>query len=220
MHQSLAADAPFIENSLSEQKTSASIPHEHSANSAVQHQKSWHRTIATQTAMYNEARLVEEHVTMTEAPADQPFSVLGLNHIAIAVPDLEAAAEMYRTVFGASVSHPKPEPAHGVTVVFVKLPGVTIELLHPLGEASPIGKFLQKSPKGGLHHVCLTVDNIHRASEHLGNEGVHMLGDGKPKIGAHGEPVVFVNPKDTNGVLIELEEASGEIHPCDTKEKW
>lgn len=129
-----------------------------------------------------------------------------LNHVAIAVPDLEAAAASYRETLGAVVSEPLPQPEHGVTVVFVELPNTKIELLHPLGEESPIANFLQKSPSGGIHHICYEVEDIHAARKHLTEQGARVLGDGEPKIGAHGKPVLFLHPKDFLGTLIELEQ--------------
>ncbi|GIX18028.1 MAG: methylmalonyl-CoA epimerase [Rhodothalassiaceae bacterium] len=130
-----------------------------------------------------------------------------LNHVAIAVPDLEAAARLYREVFGADVSEPVPQPDHGVTTVFVSLPNTKIELLHPLGEDSPIANFLARNPAGGIHHVCYEVDDIEAAVERLKAQGLRVLGDGRPKIGAHGKPVVFLHPKDCLGTLVELEQA-------------
>jgi methylmalonyl-CoA/ethylmalonyl-CoA epimerase len=130
-----------------------------------------------------------------------------LNHVAIAVPDLAAASAQYRDALGAKVSEPAEEPDHGVTVVFVELPNTKIELLEPLGEASPIAKFLEKSPAGGIHHVCYEVDDIGDAAARLQAKGARVLGDGEPKIGAHGKPVLFLHPKDFNGTLIELEQA-------------
>ena len=129
-----------------------------------------------------------------------------LNHVAIAVPDLEAAAAQYRNTLGAEVGAPQDEPDHGVTVVFITLPNTKIELLYPLGEASPIRGFLDKNPSGGIHHVCYEVDDIHDAALRLTTAGARVLGDGKPKIGAHGKPVLFLHPKDFNGTLIELEQ--------------
>ncbi|PPR76916.1 MAG: hypothetical protein CFH06_01562 [Alphaproteobacteria bacterium MarineAlpha3_Bin5] len=129
-----------------------------------------------------------------------------LNHIAIAVPDLKIAAERYRNFLGAKVSGPKDEPEHGVTVVFVELENTKIELLHPLGEKSPIQEFLKKNPKGGMHHVCYEVDDIFVASKKLKDQGARILGNGEPIIGAHGKPVVFLHPKDFFGTLIELEQ--------------
>ena len=130
-----------------------------------------------------------------------------LNHVAIAVPDLEAGCQVYRTMLGATVSEPQAEPDHGVTVVFVELPNTKIELLEPLGENSPIQAFLDKSPSGGIHHVCYEVDDIISARDHLKAQGARVLGDGEPKIGAHGKPVLFLHPKDFCGTLVELEQA-------------
>ena len=129
-----------------------------------------------------------------------------LNHVAIAVPDLEAAAEQYRSVLGADVGAPQDEPDHGVTVVFINLPNTKIELLYPLGEASPIKGFLDKNPSGGIHHVCYEVEDIRAAAETLKASGARVLGNGEPKIGAHGKPVLFLHPKDFTGTLVELEE--------------
>jgi methylmalonyl-CoA/ethylmalonyl-CoA epimerase len=130
-----------------------------------------------------------------------------LNHVAIAVPDLEAAITTYGATLGAKVSAPVPQPAHGVTVVFVELPNTKIELLHPLGDASPIKSFLERNPSGGIHHVCYEVADIIAARDKLKAEGARVLGDGEPKIGAHDKPVLFLHPKDFFGTLIELEQA-------------
>lgn len=130
-----------------------------------------------------------------------------LNHVAIAVPDLARGTEVYRTMLGATVSPPQAEPAHGVTVVFVELPNTKIELLEPLGENSPIKAFLEKNPSGGIHHVCYEVADILAARDHLKAGGARVLGDGNPKIGAHGKPVLFLHPKDFCGTLVELEQA-------------
>lgn len=130
-----------------------------------------------------------------------------LNHVAIAVPDLAAAAATYGGTLGAKVSAPVPQPAHGVTVIFVELPNTKIELLHPLGEASPIKSFLDRNPSGGIHHVCYEVDDILAARDKLKAAGARVLGDGEPKIGAHDKPVLFLHPKDFHGTLIELEQA-------------
>ena len=130
-----------------------------------------------------------------------------LNHVAIAVPDLEAASARYRDVLGAKVSEPLDQPAHGVTVVFVELPNAKIELLYPLGEDSPIGNFLERNPAGGVHHLCYEVEDILAARDPLQAEGARVLGDGEPKIGAHDKPVLFLHPKDFCGTLIELEQA-------------
>ncbi len=129
-----------------------------------------------------------------------------LNHVAIAVPDLDAAAAQYRDALGAEVGAPQDEPDHGVTVVFITLPNTKIELLYPLGENSPIKGFLEKNPSGGIHHVCYEVDDILAARERLKAEGARVLGDGEPRIGAHGKPVLFLHPKDFNGCLVELEQ--------------
>ncbi|HIJ37515.1 MAG TPA: methylmalonyl-CoA epimerase [Rhodospirillaceae bacterium] len=130
-----------------------------------------------------------------------------LNHVAIAVPDLEAATKTYRDVLGAKVSAPLPQPAHGVTVVFIQLDNTKVELLHPLGEGSPIQGFLDKNPSGGVHHVCFEVADILAARDQLKAGGARVLGDGNPKIGAHDKPVLFLHPKDFNGTLVELEQA-------------
>jgi methylmalonyl-CoA/ethylmalonyl-CoA epimerase len=130
-----------------------------------------------------------------------------LNHVAIAVPDLDAAAMQYRDTLGASVGAPQDEPDHGVTVVFVELPNTKIELLHPLGDASPIAAFLAKNPAGGIHHLCYEVDDIAAARDRLLATGARVLGDGTPKVGAHGKPVLFLHPKDFTGTLVELEQA-------------
>lgn len=129
-----------------------------------------------------------------------------LNHVAIAVPDLSAAAEQYRTTLGAKVGDPVDERDHGVTVVFIELPNTKIELLSPLGSNSPIQGFLDKNPNGGIHHICYEVADIKKARDQLLSFGARVLGEGEPKIGAHGKPVIFLHPKDFNGTLIELEE--------------
>lgn len=130
-----------------------------------------------------------------------------LNHVAIAVPDLDAAVAQYRDTLGADVGAPQDEPDHGVTVVFITLPNTKIELLHPLGEGSPIQGFLDKNPSGGIHHICYEVDDILAARDKLRDSGARVLGSGKPKIGAHGKPVLFLHPKDFTGTLVELEQA-------------
>jgi len=130
-----------------------------------------------------------------------------LNHVAIAVRDLAAASEVYRSTLGAQVSPPEPLAEHGVTVVFITLPNTKIELLEPLGEDSPIARFLEKNPDGGMHHICYEVDDIEAARDRLVKSGARVLGSGEPKIGAHGKPVLFLHPKDFNGTLIELEQA-------------
>ncbi len=130
-----------------------------------------------------------------------------LNHVAIAVPDLDAAAAIYRDTLGAKVSEPEALPDHGVTVVMVDAGNTRIELLEPLGENSPIAKFLERNPAGGLHHICYEVGNIIEARDRLKEKGARILGSGEPKTGAHGKPVLFLHPKDFSGTLIELEEA-------------
>jgi methylmalonyl-CoA/ethylmalonyl-CoA epimerase len=129
-----------------------------------------------------------------------------LNHLAIAVHDLAKATTLYRDSLGAEVSEPVDQPAHGVRVVFVVLPNTKIELLAPLGDASPIAKFLQNNPDGGMHHICFEVDDICAARDQLKAQGARVLGDGEPKIGAHGKPVLFLHPKDFAGTLVELEQ--------------
>lgn len=130
-----------------------------------------------------------------------------LNHVAIAVRDIAAASKLYRDTLGAEVSEPEALAEHGVTVVFINLPNTKIELLEPLGADSPIAKFLEKNPDGGIHHVCYEVEDILAARDKLVNSGARVLGSGEPKIGAHGKPVLFLHPKDFNGTLIELEQA-------------
>ena len=129
-----------------------------------------------------------------------------LNHVAIAVPDLMEASAQYKQMLGASVGEPQEEPDHGVIVIFIELPNTKIELLHPLGDNSPIDTFLEKNPFGGIHHVCYEVEDIIKARDHLSAHGARILGSGEPKIGAHGKPVLFLHPKDFNGTLIELEQ--------------
>ena len=129
-----------------------------------------------------------------------------MNHVAIAVPDLAAAGTVYQDVLGAQVSKPKEMPEHGVTTVFVDLPNIKVELLHPLGSNSPIAKFLERNPSGGIHHICYEVEDIEQAKEQLLAQGARILGDGKAKIGAHGTPVLFLHPKDFCGTLIEIEQ--------------
>lgn len=134
-------------------------------------------------------------------------SMIGrLNHVAIAVPDLQAAAKLYRDALGAKVSAPTDMPEHGVTTVFVELPNTKIELLHPLGDKSPIESFLERNPSGGIHHVCYEVADIRSARDKLKAWGMRVLGDGEPRIGAHNKPVLFLHPKDFCGTLIELEQ--------------
>ena len=130
-----------------------------------------------------------------------------LNHVAIAVADLEKVARIYRDMLGADVSAPVPLPDHGVTTVFIALPNTKIELIAPLGANSPIAKFLERNPSGGMHHICYEVDDIFDVRDRLKAQGARVLGDGEPRIGAHGKPVIFLNPKDFSGTLIELEQA-------------
>lgn len=130
-----------------------------------------------------------------------------LNHVALVVPDLTVASARYRTTLGAAVTDPQALPEHGVTTVFIDLPNTRIELLHPLGNDSPIAQFLHNHPDGGMHHLCYEVDDILEARDKLVEDGARVLGDGKPKTGAHGKPVLFLHPKDFFGTLIELEEA-------------
>ena len=131
-----------------------------------------------------------------------------LGHVAIVVPDIAAAAALYRDVLGAEVSEPRELPEHGVSVVFVDLPNARIELLHPLGENSPVAGFLERNAHGGIHHLCYEVDDIAAARDRLVATGLRVLGDGEPSIGAHGKPVLFLHPKDFCGTLIEIEQAS------------
>jgi methylmalonyl-CoA/ethylmalonyl-CoA epimerase len=130
-----------------------------------------------------------------------------LNHVALAVPDLAKACALYKMSLGANLSTPVPLPEHGVTVVFMDLGNTKVELLEPLGENSPVSAFLEKNPAGGMHHICYEVDDIVAARDHLKKSGARVLGDGTPKIGAHGKPVLFLHPKDFMGTLIELEQA-------------
>ena len=129
-----------------------------------------------------------------------------LNHVAIAVRDAEKAARIYGAAFGADISAAVPLPEHGVTTVFVTLPNTKIEFIQPLGETSPIAKFLERNPDGGMHHVCYEVDDIRTARDALKKTGARVLGDGEPRIGAHGKPVLFLHPKDFSGTLVELEQ--------------
>jgi methylmalonyl-CoA/ethylmalonyl-CoA epimerase len=130
-----------------------------------------------------------------------------LNHVAIAVRDITRAADVYRRMLGAEVSEPAAQPDHGVTTVFITLPNTKIELIAPLGDASPVARFLDRNPDGGIHHVCYEVDDVRAARDKLRHEGARVLGDGEPKMGAHGKPVLFLHPKDFCGTLIEIEEA-------------
>lgn len=130
-----------------------------------------------------------------------------LNHVAIAVNDLGSAAALYRNILGADVSEPVAMPEHGVSTVFVTLPNAKVELIAPLGDGSPLAGFLERNPFGGIHHICYEVADVRAASAALSARGARVLGDGQPKIGAHGKPVIFVHPKDFLGTLIELEQA-------------
>jgi methylmalonyl-CoA/ethylmalonyl-CoA epimerase len=130
-----------------------------------------------------------------------------LNHVAIATSDLEKSSAIYRDLLGAKVSPPVPQPDHGVTTIFVELPGSKVELLAPLGENSPIANFLKRNPGGGVHHLCFEVDDIIAARDRLVEKGARLAGSAEPKIGAHGKPVLFLHPKDFGGTLIELEQA-------------
>jgi methylmalonyl-CoA/ethylmalonyl-CoA epimerase len=137
-----------------------------------------------------------------------------LNHVAIVVPDLAAATAKYRDLLGANVHHARDLPEHGVTVVFIELPNSKIELMTPLGEGSPIAKFLAVHPGGGMHHICFEVPDLAHAAQTLTAGGARVLGDGAPRIGAHGLPVLFLHPKDFDGTLIELEEVKPELQPA------
>ncbi len=130
-----------------------------------------------------------------------------LNHVAIAVRDIAKAAQVYRDTLGAEVSAVEPQPEHGVNTVFITLPNTKIELIEPLGENSPIAKFLERNPDGGIHHICYEVSDIRSARDALKRQGARVLGDGEPKVGAHGKPVLFLHPKDFCGTLVELEQA-------------
>jgi methylmalonyl-CoA/ethylmalonyl-CoA epimerase len=130
-----------------------------------------------------------------------------LNHVAIAVRDMDSAVEVYRTTLGGTTSEKVAQPAHGVSTVFVTLPNTKIELLEPLGDNSPIAKFLERNPDGGIHHICYEVQDIIAARDRLAAQGARVLGDGQPRIGAHGKPVLFLHPKDFCGTLVELEQA-------------
>jgi methylmalonyl-CoA/ethylmalonyl-CoA epimerase len=144
---------------------------------------------------------------MMELPDARAVMIGRLNHVAIAVRDIAKASMVYRDTLGAEVSAKVPQPEHGVSTVFITLPNTKIELLEPLGEDSPIAKFLEKNPDGGIHHVCYEVPDIRAARDTLRAQGARVLGDGEPKIGAHGKPVLFLHPKDFCGTLVELEQA-------------
>ena len=145
---------------------------------------------------------------MMRLESERNTTMIGrLNHVAIAVRDIAAASRLYRDTLGADVSAAVPQAEHGVTTVFITLPNTKIELLEPLGAGSPIAKFLDRNPDGGIHHLCYEVDDIRSARDRLKAQGVRVLGDGEPKIGAHGKPVLFLHPKDLCGTLIEIEQA-------------
>eukprot|EP00127_Corallochytrium_limacisporum_P001687 Clim_evm24s77 gene=Clim_evmTU24s77 len=156
-------------------------------------------------ALRNSAALASRRTMSTEAVPSELWKLGRLNHVAIAVPNMEKATAFYRDILGAKVSAPEDLPAHGVTTVFVELDNTKFELLHPFGENSPIANFLKKNADGGIHHVCIEVDDIHKAVDAV-TKNIRALNK-EPKIGAHGKPVVFLHPKDCNGVLVELEEA-------------
>jgi methylmalonyl-CoA/ethylmalonyl-CoA epimerase len=139
-------------------------------------------------------------------PVKEVVMIGRLNHVAIAVRDMQAAAAVYRDTLGATVSEAVPQPDHGVSTIFITLPNTKIELLEPLGANSPIAKFLERNAEGGIHHICYEVDDIEAASKQLVEKGARVLGNGKPKIGAHGKPVLFLHPKDFCGTLVELEQ--------------
>ena len=145
--------------------------------------------------------------TRQSAEARERNIIGRINHVAIAVRDLDAAPAIYRETLGAKVTEPLPQPEHGVTVVFVELPNIKVELMSPLGEGPPIEAFVERNPQGGVHHVCYEVDDILAARDRLRAEGARVLGSGEPKIGAHGKPVLFLHPKDFCGTLVELEQA-------------
>jgi methylmalonyl-CoA/ethylmalonyl-CoA epimerase len=153
--------------------------------------------------------LAKQGLSAAGLPATSFWSAMigRLNHVAIVVPDLEAARALYRDTLGARVSKAVDMPAHGVTTVFVELPNTKIELLHPLGEDSPVAAFLARNPSGGMHHLCFEVDDILAARDRLETQGARVLGDGEPRIGAHDKPVLFLHPKDFCGTLIEIEQA-------------
>ncbi|XP_002734959.1 methylmalonyl-CoA epimerase, mitochondrial-like [Saccoglossus kowalevskii] len=159
------------------------------------------RTFVRSSAVY-----VNQSSICTSAGIKAAWNLGKLNHVAIAVPDLEKASKMYRDVLGAKVSEPVPLPEHGVSTVFIELGNTKLELLHPLGEKSPIQSFLDKKPGGGLHHLCIEVDNINEAVKDLKEHNIRTLSP-EPRIGAHNKPIMFLHPKDCGGVLVELEEA-------------
>ncbi|XP_031572035.1 uncharacterized protein LOC116306131 [Actinia tenebrosa] len=161
--------------------------------------------ITTQNSTFKNLRCISTTQRLTTDSSDKLWSLGRLNHVAIAVPDLDKASNLYKNVFGAKVSDSQALPEHGVYTVFVDLGNTKIELLHPLGEKSPISGFLKNKPDGGIHHICIEVKNIKEAMKDLKEHKIRALSS-EPKIGAHGKPVVFLHPKDCGGVLVELEE--------------
>lgn len=160
-----------------------------------------------QQPQYSEQSEQKDSPGTVEINAPQAKAKLGrLNHVAMVVPDLASATATWRDMLGATVSTPRALPEHGVTVVFIDLPNTRLELLEPLGDGSPVSRFLEKHTGGGLHHICLEVDDVRVARDELTARGARVLGDGEPKIGAHGNPVIFLHPADLNGTLLELEE--------------
>ncbi|KAJ3035515.1 hypothetical protein HK097_004182, partial [Rhizophlyctis rosea] len=165
----------------------------------------WTRSLLSQRVLQTTTRLTTRQFA-TNADPNSPVWRLGvLNHVAIAVPDIDKSADFYRKVMNANVSEKVPLPDHGVYTVFIDLGNTKLELLHPYGDNSPIANFLQKKPDGGIHHICLEVDDINAAMSDLQSHNIRSL-DKKPKIGAHGKPVIFLHPKDCGGVLVELEQ--------------
>ncbi|XP_053565477.1 methylmalonyl-CoA epimerase, mitochondrial isoform X2 [Bombina bombina] len=156
--------------------------------------------------MLMQARSISSSLHLAQKIPTLPWKLGRLNHVAIAVPDLKKACSLYQDVLGAKVSETVPLPEHGVYTVFVELGNTKLELLHPLGQKSPISGFLQKNKDGGMHHICIEVDNIKEAIADLKKKKIRILSE-EPKIGAHGKLVVFLHPKDCDGVLVELEEA-------------
>jgi len=158
-----------------------------------------------QNKQFTKFSLKHWSTTTIHNTSSEKWRIGKLNHVAIAVKDLEGSMKMYRDVLGAKVSDPEPQKDHGVYTVFVELGETKIELLYPLGENSPINGFLEKNANGGIHHICLEVTDVYSAMETMKERGIRVL-DKKPKIGAHGKPVVFLHPKDCGGVLVELEQ--------------
>src|SRR5262245_4138579 len=192
--------APVLDRDVSRRRTIARISraraHRHASRARRALPSRWRWWRMTNPAMDGRFRGPQER-----------HMIGRLNHVAIAVRDIAKAANVYRRTLGAKVSDPVPQPEHGVTTVFTTLPNTKIELLEPLGEASPIAKFLERNPDGGIHHVCYEVDDIGAARDKLKAQGARVLGDGEAKIGAHGKPVLFLHPKDFCGTLVEIEQA-------------